>query len=189
MLNLPDLDGILDLWGAAWEPGELNTLEQAIIRPLGDETRRRSVRLNSLSACHVLDTPRLKQALTDAWGSGAFSLEELLDHQREALPLRQLVHEAEQLRGNLAALEALCRPASANVPSLDALLDLVDVRDLVALLQRHLADEEIRGEATRRLLKRGPRQRQRVRETFPAASARQSAGDREPYAEYALELG
>lgn len=183
MRNLPELDGILDLWGATWDPAERRVLEAGLVRTIADEGQPLAVRRAALTACHVLATELLMQAIGDAYRDRHFSAEELLDIEREAQPLRHLLHEAESLRGNLTAVEALCRPAASSVPSLDALLDLVDVRDLIALAHRPIADAATRRELTRRLLKRGPRQRLLARAAFQALDSD------EAYAEYTVELG
>ena len=183
MHNLPELDGILDLWGATWEPADRRVLEDSLIRAIADEAQPLAIRRAALSACHVLATERLVQTIGDTYRDRHFSAEELLDIERDAVPLRHLLHEAQLLRGNLGAVEALCRPEAACVPSLDALLDLVDVRDLIALARSSIRDAATRRELTRRLLKRGKHQRARAREAF-----QQAADSDEPYAEYALEL-
>ena len=116
MRNLPELDGVLDLWGAAFDDAERAALETSLIHTVADEAQPLAVRRVALTACHVLATDRLMRAVGDAWRDGHFSAEELLDVEREALPLRNLVFEAAQLRGRLDAVEALCRPSAALVP-------------------------------------------------------------------------
>ena len=61
VLDLRQLAGALDLWLCMWEPEEQERFETAVVRAMTDANPR-ATRLQALSLCYVVGTPRLNVA-------------------------------------------------------------------------------------------------------------------------------
>jgi hypothetical protein len=161
-IDLKLLDATLDLWSCMWQPEEQESFETALVRSMIDE-HPRPTRLLALAACHVIATPRLLAAAARIAESQVFSAGEISYIERATLPRFNLLSAASRMRGNVLGVELLLarvvtgdRDASA-----DALLDWVDLRDLVAVA-RTTVDARLFAEVERRLARRGKYQRGRA---------------------------
>ena len=145
-----------------WEPEEQQRFETAVVRAMTDANPRRT-RMQALALCWVLGTPRLQAAAQRLAVTRIFR-----DGDVEALevvvsPLRELLDAGRRLRGNVLGVELLLgRFVSDHADrEADAMLDWVDVRDLVAVA-RTTIDARLFGEIERRIARRGKYQRGRA---------------------------
>jgi hypothetical protein len=161
-MELGEVLAALDLWGAMWTAEERTAFETAVVRAMTDQHARRT-RLSALATARVIDTPRLRQAANRA--AQRFTVEERAALEREVAPIRRRYVEAQAVRGNQHVLEWLLAQAVSGVSEgeadADALLDWVDVRDLVATAFA-TADLRIYREIEHRVARRGPHQRAKV---------------------------
>lgn len=162
MIDVRQLAGALDLWLCMWEPEEQERFETAVVRAMTDANPR-ATRLGALSLCHVVGTPRLEAAAQRLADSGVFPTVDVEAIAIAASPLRALVDAGQGLRGNVLAVEQLLARYASNAGDrqADALLDWVDVRDLVAVA-RTTIDARLFGEIERRIARRGKYQRGRA---------------------------
>ncbi|HZS41935.1 MAG TPA: hypothetical protein VFF06_34130 [Polyangia bacterium] len=160
--DLAELDGALDLWACMWRSEEQESFETAVVRTLIDAHPART-RLLALGLCHVIGTQRLLAAAARIAERGVFSAAEIRFIEEATLPRYRLQDAASRLRGNVLAVEHLLArvvtgQAAANE---DALLDWIDLRDLVAVARTTL-DARLFGEIERRIARRGKYQRGRA---------------------------
>jgi hypothetical protein len=162
VLDLRQLAGALDLWLCMWEPEEQERFETAVVRAMTDANAR-ATRLQALSLCWVIGTPRLAFAARRLTASGIFPKEDLKAMSLTVTPLCSLVDAGRRLRGNVLAIEQLLGRVVSNCADreADATLDWVDVRDLVAVA-RTTIDARLFGEIERRITRRGKYQRGRA---------------------------
>jgi len=158
-LDLSQLDAALDLWLCMWEPDEQASFETALVRSLTDR-HGRSCRLCALAACQAIGTPRLLAAAVSAEGTGDFSDEEMSCAEEVAVQRRKLLRRALRLRGNLFDVELLLERQAAGLAE-DALLDFIDLRDLVAVARTTL-DPQMFAEVVSCIQRRGKYQRGRA---------------------------
>lgn len=162
LIDFPQLDATLDLWRCMWEPEEQEAFETALVRSMTDQ-HPRPRRLLALAACHVIGTPRLLAAAARIAEAGIFASDEVEWLEKATLSRHNLLRKAQRMHGNVLGVELLlARVVSGpNDVQADALLDFVDVRDLVAVARTTL-DARLFGEVERRLLRRGKYQRGRA---------------------------
>jgi hypothetical protein len=163
VIDVGQLAGALDLWLCMWESEEQERFETAVVRAMTDQNPR-ATRLHALALCHIVGTSRLTAAALRVGRSGIFDAVESRALEITAQPLRALLDAGRRLRGDTAAVERLaarfvgdhdCREA-------DALLDWVDVRDLVAVALTTV-DARLFAEVERRVARRGKYQRARAK--------------------------
>jgi hypothetical protein len=161
-LDLAELDGALDLWACMWKTEERESFETAVVRTLIDAHPPRT-RLLALGLCHVLGTQRLLAAAARIAERGVFTAYEIRWIEEATLPRYRLHDAAARLRGNVLAVEhLLARAVTGDAgDEEDALLDQVDLRDLVAVARTTL-DARLFGEIERRIARRGQYQRGRA---------------------------
>jgi hypothetical protein len=164
MVDVAQLERTLDLWASMWHAHERALFERALERVV-DGDGAEPLRLAALAACAVIATPRLL-------GAAERVAAELDDDTLEAVaavvaPRRRLVgHAARLARDPSAVLFWLGKAVrDPDHPAADKLLDRVDIRDLYAVLQA-TDDDSLRTEAARRLARRGPHQRARLRQAL-----------------------
>jgi hypothetical protein len=162
VVDLEQLDSALDLWGCMWEAQERESFETALVRAMTDE-HGRSTRLNAYAAGLVIGTPRLVAATERLLERGVVSPQERSQVEREIAALREMVSTAERMRGNVIAVELLLVRLvnNPNDAAVDALLDWVDIRDLVVVARTTL-DARLYGLVEARLSARGRYQRGRA---------------------------
>ena len=162
MIDLRQLAGALDLWLCMWEAEEQERYETAVVRAMTDANPR-ATRLQALALCRVLATPRLVAAAQRLADSGVFPTDATEAIAVVASPLHALVDAGHRLRGNVMAVELLLARYVSNADDreADAVLDWVDVRDLVAVA-RTTIDARLFGEIERRIARRGKYQRGRA---------------------------
>jgi hypothetical protein len=162
VIDVRQLAGALDLWLCMWEPDEQERFETAVVRAMTDANPR-ATRLHALTLCHIVATPRLQAAAARVGHSGIFDAVECRALEIAAQPLRALIDAGRQLRGDLVALERILARFVGNrgERAADAVLDWVDVRDLVAVA-RTTVDARLFAEVERRLARRGKYQRGRA---------------------------
>lgn len=160
-ISLDELRATLDLWGCMWQPEEQEAFETALVRSMTDE-HPTPTRLHALAACHVIATPRLLAAAARIAEAAVFPPEIISFIERSTVAWHRLHAEAGRMRGNVLAVEILLARAEGGADaSADALLDWVDVRDLVAVA-RTTTDRRLFAEVERRLRRRGKYQRGRA---------------------------
>lgn len=162
MIDVRQLAGALDLWLCMWEPEEQERFETAVVRAMTDANPR-GTRLQALSLCWVLGTPRLLAAAQRLADSGVFPTMDVEAIAIAASPLRSLVDAGRRLRGNVLGVELLLARYVSNRDDreADATLDWVDLRDLVAVA-RTTIDARLFREIERRIARRGKYQRGRA---------------------------
>jgi len=162
VIDVRQLAGALDLWLCMWEPEEQERFETAVVRAMTDANPR-ATRLQALSLCWVIGTPRLAAAAQRLADSGVFPTSEVEAIAVAASPWRALVDAGRRLRGNVLGVELLVARYVSNHDDLEAsaTLDWVDVRDLVAVA-RTTIDARLFGEIERRIARRGKYQRGRA---------------------------
>lgn len=145
-----------------WEPEEQERYKTAVVRAMTDANPR-ATRLQALSLCSVIGTPRLAAAAQRLADSGVFPTDEIDSIAVTAAPLRALVDAGRRLRGNVLRVELLVARFVSNHEDreADATLDWVDVRDLVAVA-RTTIDARLFVEIERRIARRGKYQRGRA---------------------------
>ena len=160
-ISLDELRATLDLWGCMWQPEEQEAFETALVRSMTD-AHPVPTRLHALAACHVIATPRLLAAAARIAEAAVFPPSVISFIESSTVAWHRLHAEAGRLRGNVLAVEILmARAEGGGDPSADALLDWVDVRDLVAVA-RTTTDARLFSEVERRLRRRGKYQRGRA---------------------------
>jgi hypothetical protein len=162
LVSLDGLDGALDLWACMWRPEEKESFETAVVRTLIDPHPART-RLLALGLCHVIATPRLLAAAARIAERGGFAPEAVRFVEKAAQPRALMRKAASQLRGNVFAVEHLLERVIVGEAGAweRAVLDWIDVRDLVAVARTTL-DARLFAEVERRLARRGPYQRGRA---------------------------
>jgi hypothetical protein len=162
-LDLGDLAGALDLWGCMWSSEEREGFETAVVRTLIDK-HAPHMRLEAFALCHVLATPRLDQAAGRIAARGDFPAHVVRAVEDATRSLARVVSAAERARGNLRLVEGLVIDAvTGEIDAFgDALLDAVDVRDLVSVA-RTTIDSRLFSEVERRIARRGKYQRGRAK--------------------------
>jgi hypothetical protein len=162
VIDILQLDGALDLWLCMWEADEQQRYETAVVRAMNSK-HALPTRLQALALSHVIATPRLLAAAQAVANAGVLSDAELRSIEIVASPLRSLLDAGQRLRGNVLAVEQLVGRAVGDPTDrgTDAILDWVDVRDLVAVA-RTTIDSRLFGEIERRIGKRGKYQRGRA---------------------------
>ena len=145
-----------------WEPEEQERFETAVVRAMTDANPR-ATRMQALSLCWVLGTPRLAAASRRLVAAGVFPKEELEAMGGAVAPLCALVDAGKRLRGNVLGVELMLARFVSNPADreADATLDWVDVRELVAVA-RTTIDARLFGEIERRIARRGKYQRGRA---------------------------
>lgn len=163
MVDLAQLERTLDLWASMWHGPERALFERALERVV--EGGPEPLRVAALAACAVIATPRLL-------GAAERAAAQLDDHTLAALaavvePRRRLLAHATRLARDPNAIVFWLDKAvrDPDHPVADKLLDRVDIRDLYAVLQA-IDDDALRTEAARRLARRGPHQRARLRQAL-----------------------
>jgi hypothetical protein len=162
LIDLKQLDSTLDLWRCMWEPEEQEAFETALVRSMTDQ-HPKPRRLLALAACHVIGTHRLLSAASRVAETGTFEPDEVVWIEKATLSRHNLQRTAMRMRGNVLAVEALLALIASDPGDLeaDALLDFVDVRDLVAVARTTL-DARLFSEVERRIALRGKYQRGRA---------------------------
>ena len=162
MIDVRQLAGALDLWLCMWEPDEQERYETAVVRALTDANPR-ATRLSALALAHVIATPRLVAAAQRVADANIFPDVELEALEIAAQPLKELLGSGCRLRGNVLAVEVLLGRYVTDYKDrhADAVLDWVDIRDLVAVA-RTTIDARLFGEIERRIARRGKYQRGRA---------------------------
>lgn len=166
MVDLKQLDSTLDLWLCMWEPAEQESFETALVRSMTDQ-HPRPRRLLALAACHVIGTQRLLAAASRIAERGVFTPDEVEWIERATVTRYNMIRASHRLRGNVLGVELLLARFVSGIAAdnydheADALLDWVDVRDLVAVARTTL-DARLFAEVERRLAHRGKYQRGRV---------------------------
>jgi hypothetical protein len=155
VLDVRHLAGALDLWLCMWGPDEQQSYETAVVRALTDANPH-ATRLAALALAHVIATPRLLTAARRLRDAQIFPEAELLTVHSVSQPLQELLQASCRLRGNVSEVERLLARflADRSDRRVDALLDWVDVRDLVAVA-RTTIDARLFGEIERRIARRG----------------------------------
>ena len=160
MVDLAQLERTLDLWASMWLPHERVQFERALERVI-DGDAPLPLKSAALAACQVIATPRLLGAVERA----AWLLEDetLAAIAAVAEPRARLLRHAERLAQDRAGVAFLLDKAvrDPDNPVADKLLDRVDIRELYAVMSVTCEDDR-RGEAARRLARRGPHQRARL---------------------------
>lgn len=164
MLDVAELERALDLWASMWSGPERALFERALERVLAGNGPE-PLKLAALAACAVIATPRLLGAAERA----AAPLDDatLAELARVVEPRRRLLMHAARLARDPGAAHFWLAKAvrDPDHPLADKLLDRLDIRDLYAVLQA-TDDDALRTEAARRLVRRGPHQRARLREAL-----------------------
>jgi hypothetical protein len=162
VIDVRQLAGALDLWLCMWEPEEQERFETAVVRALTDENPR-ATRLQALALAYVVATPRLLAAAQWVAEAHIFAELDVAATEIAASPLRDLVEAGQRARGNVLAVELLLARYVANAEDreADAMLDWIDVRDLVAVA-RTTIDARLFAEIERRIAGRGKYQRGRA---------------------------
>jgi hypothetical protein len=162
VIDVRQLTGALDLWLCMWEPDERERYETAVVRAMTDANAR-PTRLQALTLCNAVATPRLAAAAQRMRDAGRFTADELCTVELTAAPWRELLDGGERLRGNVLGVELFLGRFVSNPDDreADATLDWVDVRDLVAVARTTL-DARLFGEIERRIGRRGKYQRGRA---------------------------
>ncbi len=158
--ELRELDAALDLWACMWQPEEKERYETAVVRTLIDHHAPRTRRL-ALALCHAIPSARLHEAAARVVGRGEISRAELRWIEDVARERFRLLDTASRLQGNLRGVEWLLKRAVTGDTADDALLDVIDVRDLVAVARTTL-DAKLFGEIEKRVARRGRYQRARA---------------------------
>jgi hypothetical protein len=158
MLDVAELERTLDLWASMWLAQERVQFERALER-VADGDVPLPLKAAAIAACRIIGTPRLWGAAERAW----WFLEEstLVEIDDIVEPRARIVqHAARQDRAAVTLLldKAVRDPQN---PVADKLLDRVDIRELHAVMSATF-DDERRGEAARRIARRGPHQRARL---------------------------
>jgi hypothetical protein len=155
VIDVRQLAGALDLWLCMWEPDEQERYETAVVRALTDANPH-ATRLSALALSHVIATPRLVAAAYRLADAQIFPDAELFAVQLVSQPLKELLQAGCRLRGNVQQVEALLARfvADRNDCHADALLDWVDIRDLVAVA-RTTIDARLFAEIEQRIVRRG----------------------------------
>ena len=145
-----------------WEPEEQERYETAVVRAMTDANPR-ATRLQALALCYVIGTPRLLQAALRLSETRVFRDGDVQSVEIAVSPLCELLDAGRRLRGNVLGVELLlARFVSDHADrQADAMLDWVDVRDLVAVA-RTTIDARLFGEIERRIARRGKYQRGRA---------------------------
>ncbi len=162
MIDVRKLAGALDLWLCMWEPEEQERFETAVVRAMTDANPH-ATRLQALSLCRIVGTPRLVAAAQRLADAGVLPEMDAQAIEIAASPFRALLDAGRRLRGNVLGIELLLARYLANHDDrqADATLDWVDVRDLVAVA-RTTVDPRLFGEIERRIAGRGKYQRGRA---------------------------
>jgi hypothetical protein len=161
LVDLRLLGPTIDLWMCMWDPAEQLSFETALLRAMTDP-HPRPLRLLALAACHVIGTPRLLGAAARIAEARKFTPEEIRFVEGVTVPHHNLLRTAARMRGNVLGVELLlARVASGFDPAAHALLDYIDVRDLVAVARTTL-DARLFAEVERRIARRGKYQRGRA---------------------------
>jgi hypothetical protein len=162
LLDLNQLDATLDLWMCMWEGGEQEAFETALVRSMTDQ-HPRPRRLLALAACHVIATQRLLAAASRISEAKLFATDEIAWIEQHTLSRHNLLKSAMRMRGNVLGVELLlARVVSGpHDPPANALLDWIDVRDLIAVA-RTTIDARLFAEVERRIVRRGKYQRGRA---------------------------
>jgi hypothetical protein len=155
VIDVRQLAGALDLWLCMWEPDEQERYETAVVRALTDANPH-ATRLAALALSHVIATPRLQAAARRMRDAQIFPEAQLLAVQLVSQPLKELLQAGCGLRGNVGAVEQLLGRilTDGGDRHADALLDWVDIRDLVAVA-RTTIDARLFAEIERRIARRG----------------------------------
>jgi hypothetical protein len=161
MVDVAQLERTLDLWASMWQPKERAQFERAMERVL-EADGATPLKLAALTACRAIGTPRLLDAAERA--AGDFSDEALASVAEVAEPRARLLTHAARLTHNRVGVTFLLDKAVRQPDNrvADLLLDRIDIRDLYAALQASF-DDDVRAEAARRVARRGPHQRARLR--------------------------
>jgi hypothetical protein len=162
VIDVRQVTGAVDLWLCMWEPDEQQRYETAVVRTLTDANPR-ATRLSALALAHVIATPRLVALAARIARVGMFCDAELSSVQVVSRPLKELLQAGCRLRGNMVRVEQLLvRFVDDHDDRVaDALLDWVDIRDLVAVA-RTTIDARLFGEIERRIARRGKYQQGRA---------------------------
>jgi len=162
MISVRELDASLDLWLCMWQPDERERFETALVRAMTDAHPRPTRKL-ALAAAHVIATPRLLNAAARVADSQLFDTDEIRRIEEGTLGRHRLLADAERMRGNVQGVELLLARYCEKPADLasDALLDWIDVRDLVAVARTTL-DGRLYREVERRVARRGRYQRARI---------------------------
>jgi hypothetical protein len=164
LIDLRQLDSTLDLWACMWQPEEQESFATALVRSMTDAHPLKT-RLLALAACQILATPRLLAAARRVSQSGVFPVDLVAWITAATSHRHRLLHTAQRLRGNVLAVEKLLAQVVTSVEedqSSEALLDWIDLRDLVAVA-RTTTDARLFAEVERRLARRGKYQQGRAR--------------------------
>ncbi|MGZ3442008.1 MAG: hypothetical protein ACXVDD_20960 [Polyangia bacterium] len=160
MLDVAQLERTLDLWASMWLAHERAQFERALERVVEGDAPE-SLKAAAVCACHVIGTPRLVGAATNAsWALDRPTLNEIaaVAGPRARL-LRHAARLAQDREGVRFLLDKIVREPEN--PVADKLLDRVDIRDLYAVMTLCF-DDDVRTEAARRIARRGPHQRARL---------------------------
>jgi hypothetical protein len=162
VIDVRQLAGALDLWLCMWGPDEQQRYETAVVRTLTDANPH-ATRLAALALAHVIATPRLQAATRRIAHAQIFPEQDLLAVHVVSQPLKELVRAGHRLRGNVGEVERLLVRfvVDRNDRQADALLDWVDIRDLVAVA-RTTIDARLFSEIERRIGRRGKYSRGRA---------------------------
>jgi len=160
MLDVAQLERTLDLWASMWLAHERAQFERALERVV-DGDAPSPLRAAALCACHIIGTPRLLGAATNAaWSLDRETLAEIATVS--ATRARLLRHAARLLQDRAGVRFLLAKIVrEPENPVADKLLDRVDIRDLYAVMSASF-DDDVRTEAGRRIARRGPYQRARL---------------------------
>jgi hypothetical protein len=161
VVDVAQLERTLDLWASMWQPRERVLFERALERIL-DGDASGPLKLAALAACRVIGTPRLLGAAERV--AATFDDEALAAVRAEAEPRARVFRHAALLLHDTGSVTFLLAKSvrDPDNPVADRLLDRVDIRDVYAIMQS-AEDDDVRAEAARRLARRGPHQRARLR--------------------------
>ena len=145
-----------------WEPEEQERYETAVIRSMTDANAP-ATRLYAMALCWVIATPRLLSAAQRVASAGILPAMDVAALEIASAPLRARIAAGRRLRGNVLSVELLLASyvSSHDERAVDATLDWIDVRDLVAVA-RTTMDARLFGEIERRIQRRGKYQRGRA---------------------------
>jgi hypothetical protein len=162
VIDVGQLAGALDLWLCMWEPDEQERYETAVVRALTDENPP-GTRLQALALARVIGSPRLAAAAQRMARAQIFPDDEMEALEIAVQPLKELLGSGCRLRGNVLAVEVLLGRYVTDRKDrhADAVLDWVDIRDLVAVA-RTTIDARLFAEIERRIARRGKYQRGRA---------------------------
>jgi hypothetical protein len=162
VIDVRHLAGALDLWRCRWEPEEQERYETAVVRAMTDANPR-TTRMQALALCWVIGSPRLLHAAQRLAETRVFRDGDAQSVEIAVSPLRELLDAGRRLRGNVLGVELLLARfvSEHDDRQADAMLDWVDVRDLVAVA-RTTIDARLFGEIERRIARRGKYQRGRA---------------------------